>query len=105
MATVIAVVAALGAACCFACAAVVQHRAARDVGGTALSPALLPRLARNPQVARGQRAPSGVAINLPTAGYWIFRSAGGVDGFNAPWSGFLGGELPSGTTVTAIVSE
>ena len=49
MATVIAVIAALGAACCFAFAAVVQHRAAGDAGGTALSPGLLLRLARNPR--------------------------------------------------------
>lgn len=49
MATVIAVIAALSAACCFAFAAVMQHRAARDTGGTALSPALLLRLARNPR--------------------------------------------------------
>ncbi|HEY5355542.1 MAG TPA: hypothetical protein VIK57_24120 [Streptosporangiaceae bacterium] len=60
MATVIAVIAALGAACCFTCAAVVQHRAARDAGGTALSPALLLRLARNPRwlAASALRCPS-----------------------------------------------
>ena len=45
MATVIAVSAAPGATCCFACAAVVQHRAARDAGGTALTPAPLYRSA------------------------------------------------------------
>jgi drug/metabolite transporter (DMT)-like permease len=49
VATAIAVIAALGAACCFAFAAVVQHGAAREAGGTALSPALLLRLARNPR--------------------------------------------------------
>ena len=49
MATVVAVIAALGAACCFALGAVVQHRAAREAGGTALSPALLARLARSPR--------------------------------------------------------
>jgi drug/metabolite transporter (DMT)-like permease len=49
VATAIAVLAALGAACCFAFAAVVQHGAARDAGEKALSPALLLRLARNPR--------------------------------------------------------
>ncbi len=39
VATVIAVIAALGSACCFALAAVVRHGVARGAGGTALSPA------------------------------------------------------------------
>ena len=47
--------------------------------------------------------PSGWTASCSAArGYWILRSTGGVDGFNAPWSGFLGRELPTGT---AIVSE
>jgi hypothetical protein len=48
VATVIAVSAAPGPTCCFACAAVVQHRATRDAGGAALTPALLLRPARSP---------------------------------------------------------
>ena len=47
MGIVIAVVAALGAACCFALAAVVQHGAARESGGRMLSAGLLLSLARN----------------------------------------------------------
>jgi len=58
VATVIAVTAALGAACCFALAAVVQHGAARDTGEKLLSLRLLLALARNP------RWLSGVALGL-----------------------------------------
>ena len=46
MATVIAVISALGAACCFALAAVVQHGAARETGEKLLSLRLLLALAR-----------------------------------------------------------
>jgi drug/metabolite transporter (DMT)-like permease len=53
MATLIAVIAALGAACCFALASVMQHGPARSAGGTTLSPALLLRLARNPRWLAG----------------------------------------------------
>ena len=53
MATLIAVVAALGAACCFAAAAVMQHGPARSAGGTTLSPALLLQLVRNPRWLAG----------------------------------------------------
>lgn len=48
MHTVITVITALAAACCFALAAVVQHGAVRDSGGRALRPGLLLTLARNP---------------------------------------------------------
>ena len=58
MATVIAVTAALGAACCFALAAVIQHGAARDTGEKLLSLRLLLALARNP------RWLSGVALGV-----------------------------------------
>jgi len=51
--TVIAVLAALGAACCFALAAVVQHGAARDTGEKLLSLRLLLALARNPRWLAG----------------------------------------------------
>ena len=53
MATVIAVTAALGAACCFALAAVVQHGAARETGEKLLSLRLLLALARNPRWLAG----------------------------------------------------
>jgi drug/metabolite transporter (DMT)-like permease len=53
VATVIAVTAALGAACCFALAAVVQHRAARETSEKMLSLRLLLTLARNPQWLAG----------------------------------------------------
>ncbi len=53
MATVIAVTAALGAACCFALAAVVQHGAARETGEKLLSLRLLLVLARNPRWLAG----------------------------------------------------
>jgi len=53
VATVIAVTAALGAACCFALAAVVQHGAARDTGEKLLSLRLLLALARNPRWLAG----------------------------------------------------
>ena len=53
MATVIAVIAALGAACCFALAAVVQHGAARDTGEKLLSLRLLLALGRNPRWVAG----------------------------------------------------
>jgi drug/metabolite transporter (DMT)-like permease len=53
VATVIAVVAALGAACCFALAAVVQHSAARDTGEKLLRLRLLLALARNPRWLAG----------------------------------------------------
>lgn len=58
MATMIAVVAALGAACCFALAAVVQHGAARDTGEKLLSLRLLLALARN------RRWLAGVALGV-----------------------------------------
>jgi hypothetical protein len=50
---VIAVVAALGAACCFALAAAVQHGAARDTSEKMLSPRLLLTLAHNPRWVAG----------------------------------------------------
>ena len=53
MATAIAVVAALGAACCFALAAVIQHGVARDAGGRTLSLGLLAELARHPRWVAG----------------------------------------------------
>ena len=53
MGTVIAVVAALGAACCFALAAVVQHSAAQGTSEKMLSPRLLLTLARNPRWLAG----------------------------------------------------
>ena len=53
MGTVIAVTAALGAACCFALAAVIQHGAARDTGEKLLSLRLLLALARNPRWLAG----------------------------------------------------
>jgi drug/metabolite transporter (DMT)-like permease len=53
VATVVAVTAALGAACCFALAAVVQHGAARDTGEKLLSLRLLLALARNPRWLAG----------------------------------------------------
>jgi drug/metabolite transporter (DMT)-like permease len=58
VATVIAVLAALGAACCFALAAVVQHGAARDTGEKLLSLRLLLALARN------RRWLAGVALGV-----------------------------------------
>jgi drug/metabolite transporter (DMT)-like permease len=58
VATVIAVAAALGAACCFALAAVVQHGAARDTGEKLLSLRLLLALARN------RRWLAGVALGV-----------------------------------------
>jgi len=51
--TVIAVLAALGAACCFALAAVVQHGAARETGEKLLSLRLLLALVRNPRWLAG----------------------------------------------------
>jgi drug/metabolite transporter (DMT)-like permease len=53
VATAIAVVAALAAACCFAFAAVIQHGAARDTGEGRLGPGLLLALARNPRWLAG----------------------------------------------------
>lgn len=53
MGIVVAVIAALGAACCFALAAVVQHGAARDTTEHALSPRLLLTLIRNPRWVAG----------------------------------------------------
>lgn len=53
MDTAIAAVAALTAACCFALAAVVQHRAVTGVEEKALSPGLLLALVRNPRWLAG----------------------------------------------------
>ena len=53
MATAIAVVAALVAACCFAVGAVVQHGVAREAGGQTLSLSLLVELARHPRWLAG----------------------------------------------------
>ncbi len=53
MATVVAVTAALAAACCFALAAVIQHGAARRTGDKMLSLRLLLTLARNPRWLAG----------------------------------------------------
>jgi hypothetical protein len=53
VATLIAVIAALGAACCFALAAVVQHSAARPTNEELLSLRLLLALVRNPRWLAG----------------------------------------------------
>jgi hypothetical protein len=53
VATAIAVVASLGAACCFAVGAVVQHGVAREAGGRALSLRLLVELVRHPRWLAG----------------------------------------------------
>jgi hypothetical protein len=51
--TAIAVVASLGAACCFAMAAVIQHGVAREAGGRTLSAGLLVELIRHPRWLAG----------------------------------------------------
>jgi hypothetical protein len=42
----------------------------------------------------------GLAADLITAGYWILKSNGGVDNFNAPWYGSMRGQA-----VTGIAAE
>jgi hypothetical protein len=48
---------------------------------------------------------TGIAANPVTGGYWILKSNGGVDAFNAPWRGSLGGQVPAGQSVTGIAGE
>lgn len=71
MDTAIAVIAALGAACCFALAAVIQHRAARGTGEQLLSLRLLLTLVRNPRWAAGA-ALAGLSFAIQG---WRWRSA------------------------------
>ena len=42
------------------------------------------------------------ADNPATGGYWIVKSDGGVDAFNAPWHGSIRGQIPAGQAVTGI---
>ena len=47
----------------------------------------------------------GLAVDPATGGYWIVKSDGGVDNFNAPWYGSMRGQVPAGQTVTGIAGE
>jgi hypothetical protein len=68
---VIAVVAALGAACCFALAAVVQHGAARGTSENMLSLRLLLALVRNPRWAAGVPLPGRVNTCMLRPRSWL----------------------------------
>lgn len=46
----------------------------------------------------------GLATDPATGGYWILKSTGGVDNFDAPWHGSLTGNIPAGATLTAIAA-
>ena len=47
----------------------------------------------------------GLAADPITAGYWIRKSNGVVDNFNAPWYGSMRGQVPAGQAVTGIAAE
>jgi hypothetical protein len=47
----------------------------------------------------------GITADPATGGYWILKSNGGVNEFNAPWYGSLSNKVPAGTTVTGIAAE
>ncbi len=49
--------------------------------------------------------PAGLAADSATGGYWILKSNGSVDSFNAPWYGSLNGKLAAGQAVTAIAGQ
>lgn len=51
------------------------------------------------------RTAVGLVSAPATGGYWILKSDGGVDGFDAPWHGSLRRRLPAGRTVTAIAGQ
>ena len=46
----------------------------------------------------------GLAVNPATGGYWVLRSDGKVDNFNAPALGSMAGSLPAGVRVTGIAA-
>jgi hypothetical protein len=48
---------------------------------------------------------AGIAADRATGGYWIVKSNGGVDAFNAPWYGSLAWHVPAGQSVTRIAGE
>jgi hypothetical protein len=47
----------------------------------------------------------GITADPATGGYWILKSNGGVNEFNAPWYGSLANQLPAGQSVTGIAAE
>ena len=48
---------------------------------------------------------AGIAADRAIGGYWIVKSNGGVDAFNAPWYGSLAWHVPAGQSVTRIAGE
>jgi hypothetical protein len=48
---------------------------------------------------------AGIAADPATGGYWILKSNGGVDAFNAPWYRSLAWHVPAGQSVTGITGE
>jgi hypothetical protein len=52
-----------------------------------------------------QHVGAGIAADPTTDGYWIVKSNGGVDAFNAPWYGSLAWHVPAGQFVTGIAGE
>ena len=43
---------------------------------------------------------AGIAADRATGGYWILKSNGGVDAFNAPWYRSLAWHVPAGQSMT-----
>ena len=63
------------------------------------------RTARVYPAAAGRVTAAGIAADRATGGYWILKSNGGVDAFNAPWYGSLAWHVPAGQSVTGITGE